>query len=45
MVEKAWAHLPSQVTKITTIYRETIDEKDWNLAEIFYNKDIKKEPQ
>lgn len=33
-------------TKITTICKTTINEKDWNLPEnIFYNKDVKMEPQ
>ena len=48
MVEQKDLELTSshKHTKITTIYRTTINEKDWNLPEnIFYNKDVKMEPQ
>lgn len=44
MIEEEDSELTSshEHTKITTIYREAIDERAWNLLEnIFYNKRYK----
>ena len=42
-IERPWAHLLSQHTKITTIRRTTIDEKDLNQAEKIFHHQRHKE--